>query len=1074
MTELLSSEDVRSDPELIALVRGGDRDAFGQLYERHVGAANRMARQLVSGSDADDLVSEAFTKVMLLLQAGQGPDVAFRAYLLTAIRRLHVDRVRGEARLTTSDDMTAFDPGVPFQDTAVNQFESGAAARAFASLPERWQLVLWHLEVEGQKPAEIAPLLGMSANSVSALAYRAREGLRQAFLSAHLRETEQETCRWVTENLGSYVRKGLSRRDSTKVDSHLRECRSCTAMYLELAEVNSNLAGVIAPLLLGSLAAGYLAGVPGTSAGGAVVLWGRVKDFAGANSGATAVGAAAATVAAVAIATTMIGGPADEVSDKEPIADAPASRSTSADGSTLPGQRSSGSSGGTAGTAGPTTRTAGPAGPAGAILPGQATPGALETLPSETLFEAPLEEILDVDATDDPTTDSEGSTFQIAAASLDDEALTVTLAGIPDSARDVVVRMTSETGQVWFGQGGPCEVDPRDTARCAVGTAARVGALGNAALSRAVPPTAEGSMQTLRLPIRYPASLQEDTVTVSIRLPGAAQDEVADSLTLTFRPTRSGGPGGGPTTPTSGSTTPTSGSTTPTSGSTTPTSGSTTPTSGSTTPTSGSTTPTSGSTTPTSGSTTPTSGSTTPTSGSTTPDLGQHHPTSGSTTPTSGSTTPTSGSTTPTSGSTTPTSGSTTPTSGSTTPTSGSTTPTSGSTTPTSGSTTPTSGSTTPTSGSTTPTSGSTTPTSGSTTPTSGSTTPTSGSTTPTTTGTDISLSLSVQKGASQVRVTVEGLPVAHDRKTLVIDIATDGLNVPVVPLDRLCSLEDPTRLVCETNGRVEHTDLRLDTTGLGYGQNVVMTFSASLQGEDDPDTSDNSARLSVNGAGAIGIEGQLGFTRVVVEAARAIGSSVSTLPTAPVAVAPTEQPTTLVAKRSDQPGGSLTPNVSPSSPTPSRSSRTAAHTEPTRSRTSTPSMAAPTPAESRAAKVKDSVSRPRAEAPRHAGEGHAVGVDQQGPQPLGIARAAAAGALAHHVERQGARARQSRQGPRRQAHQDQTKPAKPAKAAEPAKGHDAEPHGTKKNAGKKHGATQHEKTRRHGGQGRHGRHGRH
>ncbi len=321
MTELLSSQDVRSDAELIALVRGGDNDAFGELYTRHVDAARRLARQLLRGSDADDLVSEAFTKVMTLLQAGNGPDVAFRAYLLTAIRRLHVDRVRGEARLTTSDDMAAFDPGIPFQDTAVDQFESGAAARAFASLPERWQLVLWHLEVEGQKPADIAPLLGMSANSVSALAYRAREGLRQAFLSAHLRETEETTCRWVTEHLGSYVRKGLSRRDSSKIDAHLRECRRCSAMYLELAEVNSNLGAVIAPLLLGSLAAGYLAGNGVSSVTGLALLWGRTKEIAGANSGTVVAGAAAATVAAVAIAATVLGSPDKETVSDQPTAD---------------------------------------------------------------------------------------------------------------------------------------------------------------------------------------------------------------------------------------------------------------------------------------------------------------------------------------------------------------------------------------------------------------------------------------------------------------------------------------------------------------------------------------------------------------------------------------------------------------------------------------------------------------------------------------------------------------------------------------------------------------------------------
>ncbi len=251
MTELLHPVDAPSDAELISRVRGGDLDAYGLLYERHVEAARRLSRQLVRGPDSEDLVSEAFAKVMTVLQGGGGPDIAFRAYLLTAVRRLHVDRVRAQSRLTTSDDMTPFDPGVPFQDTAVEQFESGAAAKAFASLPERWQLVLWHLEVEGQKPAEIAAILGMSPNSVSALAYRAREGLRQAFLSAHLADTAESNCRWVTEHLGAYVRHGLAKRDAAKVEDHLKDCRGCTAMFLELTEVNSNLAGDHRPAAAG-------------------------------------------------------------------------------------------------------------------------------------------------------------------------------------------------------------------------------------------------------------------------------------------------------------------------------------------------------------------------------------------------------------------------------------------------------------------------------------------------------------------------------------------------------------------------------------------------------------------------------------------------------------------------------------------------------------------------------------------------------------------------------------------------------------------------------------------------------
>jgi RNA polymerase sigma factor (sigma-70 family) len=299
MSQTLPRIDGPGDAELISAVRGGDVDAYGELFARHVEAARRLGRQLVSGPDVDDLVSEAFAKVLAVLQRGGGPDLAFRAYLLTAVRRLHVDKIRGAARLHTTDDLTPFDPGVPFRDTAVEGFENATAARAFASLPERWQLVLWHTEVEGQKPADVAPLLGMSANSVSALAYRAREGLRQAFVSMHVQSVDGDAaCDWTHQHLGSYIRKGVSRRDAARVEAHLDECRRCMAIYLELGEVNSNLSGILAPLLLGGAAAAYVASATGGGAavsGGVLFLLGRARDIALANAPATAVAGVAAT-----------------------------------------------------------------------------------------------------------------------------------------------------------------------------------------------------------------------------------------------------------------------------------------------------------------------------------------------------------------------------------------------------------------------------------------------------------------------------------------------------------------------------------------------------------------------------------------------------------------------------------------------------------------------------------------------------------------------------------------------------------------------------------------------------------
>lgn len=292
-------EDVRttpldaSDADLIRAVRAGDSSAYAVLFQRHVQAATRLARQLLSTGEADDLVSEAFLKVLAVLQDGRGPDEAFRAYLLTSVRRLHVDRVRATARTRPTDDDAVLDRGVPFDDAVSAAFENDAAARAFASLPERWQLVLWHVEVEGQKPAAVAPLLGMSPNAVSALAYRAREGLRAAYLESHAAATTDAACRQVTPLLGGYVRQTLSPRDSAKVDAHLDGCRRCTGVHLELVEVNQNLRGLLAPAVLGPAAAGYLGatGVAATALAGASSL---AAGSAMASAGSAAAGGTAA------------------------------------------------------------------------------------------------------------------------------------------------------------------------------------------------------------------------------------------------------------------------------------------------------------------------------------------------------------------------------------------------------------------------------------------------------------------------------------------------------------------------------------------------------------------------------------------------------------------------------------------------------------------------------------------------------------------------------------------------------------------------------------------------------------
>ena len=327
MSEMASTSTGRSDAELISAVRSGDNDAYAELYGRHHDAAMRMARQLVPGPDADDLVAEAFLRVMSVVRAGKGPDEFFRAYLLSTIRRLHIDRIRATRRVRSTDDEAELDRVVRFVDPVEMTFEQKAAADAFSSLPERWQLVLWHLDVEGQKPAQIAPLLGLSPNSVSALAYRAREGLRLAYLQGHLAPPLDDTCRWTTSHLGQYVRKALSKRDTARVDQHLDTCSRCAALCLELTEVNSHLPGLLAPVVIGTAAAGYLSSGGATAAAGTlgqVIDW-LTKPLRAVGRAGPVAGTAAATVAVAAVSAVAV---SQLVSDGEPNAAAPASAPT--------------------------------------------------------------------------------------------------------------------------------------------------------------------------------------------------------------------------------------------------------------------------------------------------------------------------------------------------------------------------------------------------------------------------------------------------------------------------------------------------------------------------------------------------------------------------------------------------------------------------------------------------------------------------------------------------------------------------------------------------------------------------
>ncbi|SED23584.1 RNA polymerase sigma factor, sigma-70 family [Streptomyces misionensis] len=335
------------DAELIERMRAGDDSAYEELYRRHAGAVRRYARTCCRDAHtAEDLTAEVFARMLQAVRGGSGPEHAVRAYLLTSVRRVAAHWLRSARREQLVDDFATFaqqaarSAEVSDDDTlelgadvrALHEAEQSMAMRAFRSLPERWQAVLWHTEVEDESPSEVAVLFGLDANGTRVLASRAREGLKQAYLQAHVSATltADADCARYADQLGSYARRKLRVRAERGLRKHLAECARCRLAAAQIEEVAGGIPAVVPVAVIGWFgAAGYakalglVAGGAGAGAAGAAAASGSSGGAGSAGGAATeavgapvkagiAAGVVAVAAAAVAFGLVNDGSPAKE------------------------------------------------------------------------------------------------------------------------------------------------------------------------------------------------------------------------------------------------------------------------------------------------------------------------------------------------------------------------------------------------------------------------------------------------------------------------------------------------------------------------------------------------------------------------------------------------------------------------------------------------------------------------------------------------------------------------------------------------------------------------------------------
>ena len=180
------------EPQLVARLRAGEESAFEQLVRSTSGKLLAAARRLLRNEeDARDAVQSAFIRAFQSLSR-------FReeSRLSTWLHRILVNEALMKLRSRARGEEESIDPLLPTfvadghqtrdtvdwsesADKALERAETRALInRAIDQLPESYRTVLVMRDLEEMSTAEVAEMLGVSANVIKVRLHRARQALR--------------------------------------------------------------------------------------------------------------------------------------------------------------------------------------------------------------------------------------------------------------------------------------------------------------------------------------------------------------------------------------------------------------------------------------------------------------------------------------------------------------------------------------------------------------------------------------------------------------------------------------------------------------------------------------------------------------------------------------------------------------------------------------------------------------------------------------------------------------------------------------------------------------------------------
>ncbi|HSE91913.1 MAG TPA: sigma-70 family RNA polymerase sigma factor [Methylomirabilota bacterium] len=172
--------------ELVRRMATGDRDAFGQFYDRYAPLVYPLIVRIVrTRGDADDVLQEVFWEAWQAASAYDPNRGTPEAWIVMRARARAIDRIRSVRRRSDTfvapiDEALAPAPAEPGGDTADRTADRSLVTAALARLPENQREVIELAYYGGLTQTEIADRLKQPLGTVKT---RMRIGLER------LRET---------------------------------------------------------------------------------------------------------------------------------------------------------------------------------------------------------------------------------------------------------------------------------------------------------------------------------------------------------------------------------------------------------------------------------------------------------------------------------------------------------------------------------------------------------------------------------------------------------------------------------------------------------------------------------------------------------------------------------------------------------------------------------------------------------------------------------------------------------------------------------------------------------------------